>query len=145
MKKYLIIIFLIILIADNNNPVLTVYGSINETVLYQVNSNEITTKNINNFNDIKIISIKPYIPIKYYPKFDFDEYIFTEYTRDKNISNLIQRYQVNLDKIGDINLKNEITVNGVKITEVIIEANKNQIELLKTKYNDITITEIQTN
>ncbi len=137
MKKYLIIIIAIIIISNKNNQVITTFSEIEDNVYYTITSNELTTKNKEIFDNIKIISVTPYIPLKYQNKFTFDKYNFQN--NKDNIKTLENNYLNNLTQLKDERLKTEVMMNGIKIIKLEIEANKEDLEYLKNKIKDIII------
>lgn len=130
MKKFIFIIFFIILLipSKNKNIQTVFYEEVESFFELDINMCGITSINIaNKLDGINIKKIYPYIDVSYKNilKYDLDYYDIDDIN---NLDEFIEYYKSLLRNIGKNNLVNTINYKGVPIEKVIVKENFNTID-----------------
>ena len=133
MKRYivsLLIILFISLIINKKENILLVFDETSEYAMYilEFPNQNISTNNIDLFNNIKIIWIKPYINNLYKSKLNYKVYYFEDVSLKENVNKFKNQY-INLlyikgYKQDALNLK----ISGIKIEKMKVYCEEKDIE-----------------
>lgn len=145
MKKYIIVLILFLIILNfNNNEQMVVQMENSEYAMYilEFPNLNISTNNINKFENIKIIWIKPYINKIYKDKIKYNVYYFEDISLNSNINKFTNKFIDLLQKNGYINDALNYKISGIRINKMKVYCNETtlinlNIEGMKYKKEEI--------